>query len=104
MNVSSEHVTVRKLAFHSNASSSSPYKFLKSHLKLFPYKVTTGQVLTQSHIDKRLNFCQWFLSKVEDDNSFLDSILWTDECSFTLNRQNIRFLDLEGPTDIMEIK
>ena len=64
MNVSSEHVTVRKLAFHSKASISSSYKFRKSHLKLFPYKVTTSQVLTQSHKDKRLNFCQWFLGKV----------------------------------------
>jgi len=64
MNVISEHVTFCKLAFHSKASSSSYYKFLKSHLKLFPYKVTTDQVLTQSYKDKRLNFCQWFLGKV----------------------------------------
>ena len=60
VNVSSEHVTVRKLVFHSKASSSFSYKFLKSHLKLFPYKVTTGQVLTQKHKENRLNFCQWF--------------------------------------------
>ena len=40
-------------------------------------------------------------------NSFLDSILWTDEFSFTfdgyVNRQNIRFWALERP-NIIEIK
>lgn len=106
MTAAGDHVTVRNLASNANCSASTAYTFLRTELKLYPYKITTGQVLTDQQRQKRLQFSLWMLKKIEDDSRFLHSILWTDECSFSLsghvNRQNYRFWGKEQPSNVFE--
>ena len=106
MTASGDHVTVRKLAEKAGCSTGSSHSYLRKELKLFPYKVTVGQVLSQTHMERRLSFCRWILGKNEEDSNFLLNILWTDECSFKLsghiNRQNFRFWGLEKPSQVFQ--
>ena len=66
-------------------SKGSAHAFLRKELKVFPYKITIGQVLSVDHKQRRLTFCTSLLNKINSDPSFLFTILWTDECSFKLS-------------------
>ena len=106
MDASGDHISVSALSKKACCSKGSAHAFLRKELKLFPYKITIGQVLSVDHKQRRLTFCTWLLNKINSDPSFLFTILWTDECSFKLsghvNRQNIRYWGLEKPKEIYE--
>ena len=51
-------LSVRKVATETGISKSLIHNIMKSEMKLYPYKITIGQVLTDIHKLKRVLFCQ----------------------------------------------
>ena len=100
-----DHVTVRKLADKASCSATTAYKILTKDLRLFPYKISIGQVLTEQHKRSCYLFSQWLLKRIEGEPNFLGSIVWSDECSFSLNghvnRQNYRFWGTEKLIEVL---
>ena len=76
-----DHVTVRKLADKTSCSAITAYKFLTKDLRLFPYKISIGHVLTEQHKRSRYLFSQWLLKRIEEEPNFLGSIVWTRKSS-----------------------
>lgn len=98
--------SVRKLSSISGSSIGTVHTHLRRDLKLFPYKVSIGQSLSDNHKANRYAFCKRMISNISKDHTFLSRILWTDECSFNVNgwvnRQNLRFWGTEKSHDVVE--
>ena len=47
-----------------------------------PYKSSIAQYLTESHCEKREKFCIKFLEKIESNEKFLSSVIFSDEAKF----------------------
>ena len=77
--------SIRKLARNVDICKSSVQNVLKNKLKMRPYKFRIMQVLSEQHCQKRLEFCEAFTAKIEANESFLSSILFSDEATFHLN-------------------
>ena len=98
--------SVRQLAEKTGTSKSLVHNVLRKELKLYPYKVSISQTLTERHKEQRVTFCNWATSKLNDDPSWLDKILFSDECTFNINgrvnRQIVRFWGTEKPHVVVE--
>lgn len=72
---------------------------LKKH-KFKPYKFHLVQNLHPGDAQRRIDFCNWYLQKVNTENNFEKAVIWSDEAHFTsagiLNRQNTRFWSQEN--------
>lgn len=66
---------------------SSTHKIMHLHLKLKKYHMKHLQALTENDYVQRLAFCEWFLDMCDNNDNFLDNILWSDEAHFYLNGQ-----------------
>lgn len=70
---------------------STIYLILKD-LKLKPYIPRRRQALNDGDWDKRMEFCETWLSLMERDTSFYEKVIWSDEAKFHLcgnvNRHN----------------
>ena len=57
--------------------------------------------LSEDDPDRRLEFCEWALSNVNEDPNFSTKILFTDEANFYVNgefnRQNLGYWSNENP-------
>lgn len=47
-----------------------------------PYTYTTMQRLEESDLRCRIEFCEWFLVKSQEDEHFLGCIIWTDGAKY----------------------
>ena len=60
-----------------------------------------AQHLSEDDQDRRLQFCEWALTKVNEDKNFSTKILFTDEANFYVNgeanRQNLCYWSDENP-------
>ncbi|EFN83109.1 hypothetical protein EAI_07498, partial [Harpegnathos saltator] len=59
------------------------------------------QELAERDFDRRNEFCDEMIRRCNNDNTFLDNIIFSDEASFELNgtvhRQNCRYWNNENP-------
>lgn len=55
---------------------------------------------------KRVEFCEFLLVKMQEDQHFLSKIIWTDEAKFTrdgvINRHNLHHWAQQNPRAIRE--
>ena len=83
-----------------NISRISLQYFLKD-LDLKPYKPRLLQALNEDDLDRRLEFSQWILDSIQDDQ-----ILWTDEATFKtntrVNRHNCVYWSDSSPHFVIE--
>ncbi|CAH1112320.1 unnamed protein product [Psylliodes chrysocephalus] len=67
--------------------------------KLHAYKITFTQKLTEDDPDRRMEFCEMLMENLDRNEIDIDTILFSDELTFTLNRdvnrQNCRWLILK---------
>jgi hypothetical protein len=74
---------------------------LRKHLKLYAYTVKIGQAVQNSDKPKRKDFAVHMLNRINEDNAFLQRLLFSDEATFHLsgrvNHHNIRIWDSEQP-------
>ncbi|GFV50640.1 transposable element Tcb2 transposase [Trichonephila clavipes] len=63
---------------------STVHKVLHHMLRRYPYKIKMFQELKPHDDTLRINFANFFLSKISEDDTWVERILWTDEVHFTL--------------------
>lgn len=80
-------------------SQSSVWRILKKH-KMHPYKFNRVQHLKETDFVRRTEFCEAMMIRFQENENFLDCIIWTDESKFTkngsFNRHNSHYWDEEN--------
>lgn len=85
---SSSHMGIcsaRSVAKDSGIPNSTVLKVLKSKLHLHPYHVKLRHELKEVDFEARVNFANWFLDKMDEEEGFETRVLWTDEAHFNLD-------------------
>lgn len=103
--INPENSTV-PIARECNITSAGVKKILKKH-KFHDYKFHPVQQLHAEDPERRLTFCNWF--NIQNTNpEFCESILWSDESSFTncgiFNRKNKHYWATGNPHLVQEIR
>jgi transposase len=92
--------TLSNLAEEFHASRSSCFKALKIE-KFKSYRIKNVQKLLPRDYFPRMEFCEFWMEKINEDRNILNKILFSDESSFTLNgkinKQNRRVWARENP-------
>lgn len=101
------HVTVRQLANEYNIAKSSVSKIFKK-VKYHPYKIRLLHELAEDDFDRRLQFCEDFMSRNDRYPDFIEKVLFSDEATFYLNghvnRQNCRYWSDTNPHWMQEYR
>ena len=77
--------SLRRCSQELGPSRSSVHRILKNDLQLYPYRIQIKQTLTQNDMAKRVEMCQWFESKIEENPEFLQNVWFSDEAHFSLS-------------------
>ncbi|XP_015795585.1 uncharacterized protein LOC107371953 [Tetranychus urticae] len=98
--------SIRKSAPLLNMSRETLRYCLRKILRLFPYKISTAQRLTEASKLARETFCGQILGEIHGETAPFNRIIFTDEAHFYLdgfvNRQNYRFWGSERPVFQLE--
>ena len=99
------HVSTRQFERESGISRRSTLRIL--HVNQFhPFHISHQQ-LNENDFHKRLQFCEWGLRKLQDDEMFLNKILFTHEATFTnhgeVNRHNMHYWSVDNPRWLREV-
>lgn len=69
--------------------------------KYHPYKPTIVQGLQEDDFVRRLEFCNWYVNKCQEDANFSSTVIWTDETYFSncgvFNKHNYHHWATENP-------
>ena len=80
--------------------------FLRKELGMFPYRLQMAQQLSDDDKTNRLTFVQRIHQKIIEDPEFLNKIIFSDECSISLeggvNKQNCRIWGSERPDTVYQ--
>ncbi|XP_018375240.1 PREDICTED: uncharacterized protein LOC108769006 [Trachymyrmex cornetzi] len=94
------HSSTRKVSQEHEISTMSVHKILKKN-GFHPYKVNLVHELNEDDFDRRVEFCEYMMSRIDDDHNFLSRIVFSDEATFqlngTLNRHNCRYWETTNP-------
>lgn len=94
------HTSSRAIGNELNISHVSVLRILHRH-KFHPFHQQLHQELHGDDFQKRIEFSQWILQRVEADADFLMDILFSDESRFhnngTVNRHNFHYWSVEIP-------
>lgn len=85
INEMGDNFSIRKASANLDIPKSSVHRILKIDLGLKSYHYSLHQELNEDDPDRRLNFCEDFLTLLENDDQFITKIVWTDEAKFFLN-------------------
>jgi hypothetical protein len=95
-----ERSSVKTISSHINVAPSAVWKILKD-LKYKSYKINRHQEIFNVDMERRENFCFHVMEDINNEVVKISNILFTDECSFTLNNepniQNTRQWAQENP-------
>ena len=98
--------STRKLSQALDIKRTSLMRILKGDLKLYPYKIQVCQKLKQEDKAKRIEFCDKFLRLIQEDETFIEKLIMSDEAHFHLigyvNKQNTRFWAEKHPEMLHE--
>lgn len=104
--IQNPHVGTRQLERESGISQRSILRILKVN-KFHPFHISLHQQLSENDFQKRLQFCEWGLRKLQDDQMFLNKILFTDEATFTnhgqVNCHNMHYWSVDNPRWLREV-
>ncbi|XP_050310430.1 uncharacterized protein LOC126746298 [Anthonomus grandis grandis] len=99
--------STRQFSRELNMPSTRIHRVLRKN-RYRPYKLHISQELKHGDTDRRLQFCNWLNEKLQDDEDFLNKIIWTDECNFStnglFNRNNEHFYSVENPRQNREVR
>lgn len=98
--VNNPKTSLTQLAANHDMCKQSAFKILKNQ-KFHPYKVRLVQELNDDDFDRRLQFCETIMDRMNHDPNFVNNIVFTDEATFYLhgevNRQNCRYWSDSNP-------
>ena len=97
--------SVRRRSRELQVSKTSVQRMLKRDLGLYPYRPRLLQELSDEDRAHRAAFCEEMISILDNDFSFLDQLLFSDEAHFHLsgevNRHNIRYWASSNPHQLL---
>lgn len=86
-------------------SRKSIHRILQQN-KWHPYKFQRVQHLRETDFEARVQFCEWFLLKSQEDENFTRHVIWTDESKFgkngLFNRHNSHFWSDDNPRAVRQ--
>lgn len=98
--VENPNISTRQVSAVLDISQTSVVKILHKH-KFHDYHPEYEQKLSEQDYQNRINFCNWVLTKIHEDQLFSRYVLFTDECTFSNtsqpNRRNYHHYDNENP-------
>lgn len=101
------HASVRAVAQASGISKSSVWNILHGN-RFHPFHVSLHQELQPGDLAKRLDFCNWLLNMVDEDENFPLKIMFTDEANFSrdaqVNLHNAHYWAVENPHWLRECR
>lgn len=103
--VENPHLSLRRAGSEQNVSHETVRKSLKS-IKFHPYKIHLVQELNEDDPDRRIEFCETMMDRIDRNPLFLCNIVFSDEATFTLkgevNRHNCRYWSDTNPDWMLE--
>lgn len=101
------HVSSRTLADDAGMSKSSILRILKRY-HFHPYHISLHQALHGNDFMHRMTFCRWAQDKLQHNNNFFLTVLFSDESSFSnygeVNRHNMHYWAVENPHWLREVE
>lgn len=98
--------SLREVAEETGVSHATVWNFLRKELKMFPYKLQMATALTEDHKIRRKQFAQYCRRELRNDSQYLNRVLFSDECQFSLsgsvNKQNCRVWGTERPNLVFD--
>lgn len=98
--------SIRKQSAAVGMSRESVRRILRLDLKFHPYKLQMVQELKENDYQLRLGFCQEMITKINNDDEFLNKLWMSDEAHFHLtgyvNKQNYRYWADTNPNEVHE--
>ncbi|XP_018494180.1 uncharacterized protein LOC108863935 [Galendromus occidentalis] len=84
----------REMASICATDHSTVLDIMRKH-NLKPFKISKTHHLQIADLERRRNFCTWFIGQHERDPRICEKILWSDECNFNsrgfFNRKNTHY-------------
>lgn len=77
--VENPHSSIRKVA---QAIEVSTFSKIIMKEKWHPFKIIFTQELAECDFDRRNEFCDEMMCRCDNDNTFLDNIIFSDKVSF----------------------
>ncbi|XP_071056520.1 uncharacterized protein [Onthophagus taurus] len=103
--IDNPHTSIRQLALNFDVTTGSIQNILKKE-KQHPYKPALLQELSENDFDRRVQFCEEMMRRINDDLNFINKIIFSDEATFYLNgkvnRHNCRYWSAENPRWVIE--
>jgi Helix-turn-helix domain (DUF4817) len=98
--VENPHTSTRKISNELIVSQTSVSRTIRK-FKFHPYHIQLVQELDQNDFQKRLQFSEWALEKLQQEYNFFDYVLFSDEATFHkngyVNRHNFHYYDTVNP-------
>lgn len=92
--VENPHLSLRRASDEHDISHETVRKILKN-IKFHPYKIHLVHELNEDDPDRRIEFCERMMQRIDENPPFLYNIVFSDEATFTLkgevNRHNCRY-------------
>lgn len=92
--------SIRSCVADLGLSFSSIQRILQNH-RMHDYKLSMSQHLHFGDAERRVQFCENILIRIQEDNGYLRKIIWTDESKFSregiFNRHNTHFWANNNP-------
>lgn len=103
--IENPHHTLRKAAAEYEISHESVRRILK-FIQFHPFKIRLVQELNEDDPDRRVEFCEFMMTRIDEDPNFLYNIVFSDEATFQLNgevnRHNCRYWSDTNPFWMLE--
>ena len=103
--VDDQHTTIRRLSDEHGIGIGSVHRILKTN-HFHPYKIHLVQELNEDDPDRRLEFCELMMNRINAAPNFLNNIVFSDEATFQLNgevnRHNCRYWSDHNPHWMLE--
>ena len=97
-------ISVSVGALELGISQSSFYRTIKE-LGFRPFKPSAAIDLSDDDLDRRQEFCESMIDRIQAEPGILDKIIWSDESEFklngTINRHNCRYWASTNPHELL---
>ena len=98
--------SIRKASLQLQIPRSTVHNVVHKRLRLRAYKIQITQKIKHDDKHKRLTFAASVLDKIDENNSYLDHICFSDESTFHIsgkvNRHNCRIWGSENPSVVFQ--
>ena len=92
---------MQQLAPNHNVSRKTIQTTIMKKEKFHPYKIHLVQELNEDDFDRRVEFTEIIMNRIQQDGNFINRILFSDESTFCLNghvnRHNCRYWSDTNP-------